>query len=691
MSLMAVSASACMAEPESFSVMMLGRTVGRLTATTSGRVVSVNHDLSDNGRGTTGIETIQLDDDGLPGEWTIGGSTTFGSKVAEHFKSDQDRATWSDASGTKSVVLTRRSIYVPQTRSPWSDALYVRVLLNAPGGELPVLPTGTLKLEQGDTIDVHDRAGRPLKVTHFDLKGIDVVPEMVLMDENKQLFAWLGPDSIIVRAGYENEEQRLRALADSWTIDRLARIERKVAHRYDAPIRIRNVWIFNPATSKLTGLLSVVVSGKFISAVEPLTSPTSAGEVLVEGDGGTLVAGMYDMHAHLQANEALLNVAAGVTSVRDMGNRNEVLRELLSKIESGAIGGPRVTRSGLIEGRSIYSENGGGIIVNNLPEALEAVRWYAARGFWQIKIYNSIHPEWVPAMAGEAHKLGLRVDGHVPAFANTDDMIKAGYDEITHINMLGFGWIQQPTDDTRTLFRLTGLKRFPSIDLSSTKVQNTLDLMVDRHVPSDPTLGIHEALTLGRDGQVPPGDVDYFDHMPVGWRRTALKSLIDTSAPGDDQAYRAAFAKILDIARLLHKRGVTMFIGTDTGGSFTYHRELQLYEEVGMTRAEIVKRATYDSAKYLRQDQTLGSVEKGKLADFFLIPGNPLTDIKAIKTIRMVVKDGLIYLPEEIYPEFSIRPFASAPLIKVPIPGSDPGTSIIKQSRRDDVKDTLGY
>ena len=59
----------------------------------------------------------------------------------------------------------------------------------------------------------------------------------------------------------------------------------------------------------------------------------------------------------------------------------------------------------------------------------------------------------------------------------------------------------------------------------------------------------------------------------------------------------------------------------------------------------------------------MGSIEKGKLADFFLIPNDPTTDLKAIKTIRMVVKDGAFYFPTEVYPRFGIKPFTTAPIV----------------------------
>jgi hypothetical protein len=371
---------------------------------------------------------------------------------------------------------------------------------------------------------------------------------------------------------------------------------------------------------------------------------------------------MFEMHGHLSQSDALLNLAAGVTTVRDMGNDNAVLDQLNARIEAGTIGGPRIVRSGFIEGKSPFNANNG-IVVDSEAKAVEAVRWYAARGYWQIKVYNSMDPAWVPAVVKEAHRLGLRVAGHVPAFSNTDAMIQAGYDELTHINQFMLGWVLQPQEDTRTLLRLTALKRLPSLDLSSDKVRRTLELMVERKVAIDPTLGIHEMLTQNRNGQVPPGAVDYLDHMPISVQRDAKQALTDASAPADDRAYRAAFDKIVDTVKMLNERGVFIVPGTDTGGAFTYHRELELYQRAGMSAAQVLTRATFDMARYLGRDQQLGSIERGKLADFFLVPGDPLKDLKAIKTISMVVKDGTLYFPSEIYPQFGIRPFIEKPQV----------------------------
>jgi hypothetical protein len=246
-------------------------------------------------------------------------------------------------------------------------------------------------------------------------------------------------------------------------------------------------------------------------------------------------------------------------------------------------------------------------------------------------------------------------------------MIEAGYDEMTHINQFMLGWVMTEGEDTRTLFRLTAMKRFPALDLQGPKVQHTVETMVAGHKAIDPTLAIHEQLTMNRDGHVPPGAVDYFDHMPVGWQRNAMKGWVDMSAPGDLELYHGAWDKILATTKLLADRGVFIVFGTDLDGPFVLDRELEIYEQAGiMTAPDILERATYGAARYMNQDQRLGSIEKGKLADFFLVPGDPTKSIKALKTVRMVVKDGTFYFPSEVYPKFGIQPFVAAPKVVAP-------------------------
>ena len=70
--------------------------------------------------------------------------------------------------------------------------------------------------------------------------------------------------------------------------------------------------------------------------------------------------------------------------------------------------------------------------------------------------------------AAEAHRLGLRVSGHIPAFSNADAMIEAGYDELTHINQVMLGWVLTPEEAARILdeaAKLAAESHLSAIDL----------------------------------------------------------------------------------------------------------------------------------------------------------------------------------------------------------------------------------
>jgi hypothetical protein len=374
------------------------------------------------------------------------------------------------------------------------------------------------------------------------------------------------------------------------------------------------------------------------------------------------VAGLYDMHGHMGEDDAILNVMAGVTSVRDMGNNNEVLDSLVQKIKAGILAGPNITRMGFIEGKSPFSANLG-IIVDSEEEAIAAVQTYADKGFYGIKLYNSMTGAWAPAIVKKANELNMPIMGHVPAFSTANDMLNAGFDELTHINQTMLGWVLEPGEDTRSLLRLTALQRLPELDLNSAPVQKTLDLMVKNKVAMDPTLAIHELLLLSRNGETQLGTLDYIDHMPASKQRDAKEAMASIADEKEDKAYRGAYDKIVETLKMMKARGILIVPGTDLGGALTLHRELELFQQLGYSPAEILKLGSYDMAQYLGQKDR-GAIEAGMLADFFLIPNDPTKDIKAIKTISMVSRGGVLYFPSEVYPEFGITPFVEKPVVK---------------------------
>jgi imidazolonepropionase-like amidohydrolase len=187
--------------------------------------------------------------------------------------------------------------------------------------------------------------------------------------------------------------------------------------------------------------------------------------------------------------------------------------------------------------------------------------------------------------------------------------------------------------------------------------------MKAHHTGLDTTAVILERLMMSRAGQVEEGDAPYLEHMPIGYQRYRKRSFVTFKDAEDERRYRQAFAKVLETLTMLHREGIALWPGTDDATGFSVHRELELYAKLGMSPAEVLKIATLDCDQYMKRDQGFGSLSRGKRADFFLVSGDPAANISAIRNVRMVVKEGTIYYPQELYSELGIVPFEPAPAV----------------------------
>lgn len=680
-SAIALSAGALHAESQRFAVIDNGENVGHVFAEVEENHVTIDHDVKSNGRGPTMREDIVLDAAGLPEKWALTGTSTFGNEVDERFIAKGRSLSWTDTTGKGALKAKSATIYVAQEGSPFSLGIYARALLADADHSLPAAPGGALSLEEEAPVTL---GGTDYKA--YLVKGIGLTPSAILLDDANRLVAAYSPTHATLREDLASHAGELGRIAAERSSARFAAIQKKVAHTFDAPIRIRNVRVFDPASGKLGEPASVVVFGQKIASVEPLGSAASPGEVLIDGAGRIVIPGLHDMHAHVSLQSALLYIASGVTSVRDMGNDNAFLIDLTHRIDAGEVAGPRIVRNGFLEGRSPYSSRNG-FIVDSEAEALDAVRWYGARDYWQVKIYNSLNPDWVPAVVKEARRLGMGVTGHIPAFTNADAMIAAGYDEVTHINQLMLGWVLDPKEDTRTPLRLTAMRRTAGLDLSSPRVASTLNTMQQNRIALDPTAVTLELLMMSRNGKISPAVAGYFDHLPVGVQRNRRQGIAPINSPEDAAGYDGAFETIKALLLDMHRRGITLLPGTDDATGLSVHRELQIYAEAGIPVADVLRIGTLGADRYMHRDQSYGSVEKGKFADFVLLDGNPLEDMSALHRMAMVVKGGTVYFPSEIWGEVGVKPFAAAPKITVPAPEAKP----VAQTNGDHVHEDFAF
>src|ERR1700691_346764 len=119
------------------------------------------------------------------------------------------------------------------------------------------------------------------------------------------------------------------------------------------------------------------------------------------------------MHAHVADNDGLLILAAGVTTVRDLANDIDTLLARRRRIENLQEVGTRIVLAGVIDGPGPYRRPTN-VLVSTDEEARAAVENYKRVVYVQIKIYSSVPPAVVPAIIQEAHRLGMRVSGHIP-------------------------------------------------------------------------------------------------------------------------------------------------------------------------------------------------------------------------------------------------------------------------------------
>ena len=650
---------------EHFVIIQNSEIIGHLTVVKDQQgTINIDYFVDTNGRGPKIKEVLILNSEGYPIDWKIEGFSSFGAPVLETYSWKNGQGQWVSQADHGTSHLPSTPLYIANNSSPWSFGLYARALLKSDDRTLSALPPQSLlKLRE---IKKTTAGNGEIPITLYAIIGtedINLTPAIVALDDNNKLFAHSNGRTLLIRKGYETEQKKLNALLRSLEIERLQNLQRTLAHHYRYPLRINNVRIFDSLAGTLGKLKTVVITDGKIATIQPYQiSDGTKKQVVIDGEGGTLIPGFFDMHSHTTFQSGLLYLAAGVTSTRDLGNQNTMLDEIRREIDSGKLAGPRIKPAGLIEGRSQYSTNNG-YVVDSLEKALEAVRWYADQGYFEIKTYNSMNPDWIIPIVKEADRLGLGVSGHVPAFASANDLIEAGYRSIAHINQLMLGWLLAPGEDTRTPLRVTALKRAAYLDLSSEDVVKTLDMMVARNVALDPTAMIHERLLVSRPGVIQPGDIAYLSHMPVPYQRYRKLPLVPLLEEGDSRDYHLAFSKIMDLIRMLHEKGVKLLLGTDDGSGLSLHRELELYVKAGIPESTVLSMATLGAATYMNESDKLGIIEVGKLADFSMIPGNPIDNISNIRQIRMVSKGGVIYFPQEIYQALDIIPFANKPRV----------------------------
>ncbi len=382
--------------------------------------------------------------------------------------------------------------------------------------------------------------------------------------------------------------------------------------------------------------MAVITEGERIAAVLPDASLSGAqldGAKVVDLSGKFLLPGLIDSHQHFATPpdraeaEARLrrDIYSGITATRDMADDLRQMGDIARQARVGEIASPDIYYAALMAGPSFFIDPrtqaiAQGAIAGQVPweQAIDentdmplAVARAKGTNATALKIYANLPGDIVAKITGEAHRQGMRVWAHGMVFPATPfEVVDAGVDAVSHSCYLAYQAMDRRPESYQQRFPLAA-----SLFKRDNPVMAKLFAdMVERGTVLDATLHVYrEVEAAAKEQRKPP------------------LCTVALAAKLTNQAYRA---------------GVTISAGTDgdtdAGDPWpALFDELELLNHsAGLPPSAVVKAATLNGAKAAGQEQEMGTIAVGKLANLVVLTANPLEDVKNFRTVVLTVKRG---------------------------------------------------
>ncbi|MBY6218624.1 amidohydrolase family protein [Qipengyuania aquimaris] len=403
---------------------------------------------------------------------------------------------------------------------------------------------------------------------------------------------------------------------------------------------LRNVSILDldGEQADLTPGMSVLIENGRITKLAP------AGEIeqdtatrVVEGDGRVVMAGLVDMHVHIWDRASLgAYLAHGVTTVRNASGMPLHLR-LASKIEAGSLAGPRLLTTGPILNSPGPNQQINHQFVTTAEEARAAVRSQHEQGYRHLKVYSNLTREAYEALLEEAASLDMTVMGHTPEGVRKkgmpaelpfeiafEEILDDGFVTIEHVESIVWHGLRDRHDEAaaRALAKRIAAANVP-VDATLLAFYNLLRVAE--------TKGEY----LGREG------TGLMNPLLVA----TSKAEYDRWSNEDVPRNRAAFEFYKLMTKYLSEEGVLLVAGSDAGiftnvPGMSLIDELELLEEAGLDRIEVLRAATINPAIVLGEEAIAGRVAEGQRADLILLDADPTADLATLRSVSAVVAGG---------------------------------------------------
>lgn len=387
----------------------------------------------------------------------------------------------------------------------------------------------------------------------------------------------------------------------------------------DMIITHANVWPGGSHVAIPDGTVEIR-AGRIVSVHAGAPSRVAVGTTVIDAQGKTVIPGLMDNHYHFwDIFQGSGLISHGVTTIRDPGAAVSMSTNLRDAIRDGLDLGPTIYTAGpLIDGVGGYHPYVD-VELSSPAAAAPLVRSLKAQGVDLLKVYFLLEPSVLKAVVDEAHKQGLKVTGHIGVHTGWGEAMSDGIDGLNHIRV----WRDilppelQPSGANESLdAEKAEVPRMQAdwrlVDPDGPQAGALINQMVAGHVGFDPTLHIQHIDPSQRSGL----------------------SLEQYAVARDSYTRMGRF-----VARAA-KAGVLLLAGTDDEGSL--FDEMEAYADVGIPPLDVLRAATVNGALWLGKEAEFGTLEPGRRADLVIVDGNPLVNIKDVRKVSVVVKNGVV-------------------------------------------------
>ena len=401
----------------------------------------------------------------------------------------------------------------------------------------------------------------------------------------------------------------------------------------------------------------VVIEGNRITAVgQKETVSYPPGAQIISAEGKFILPGLIDMHVHWYDWAPELFLAHGVTSVVDLSSGDWQLgqKELIA---SGQMRGPRIFNAPATMGGRLLWDTPPNQPVDSVQTARRLVQ-QAGTGrspFALTKAYTELTADQLQAIVEESHKAGRNVIAHLGSL-NARQAAELGVDALAHASGVALATISDPARaaELRAFTRLGIAVDYPLYLLyhgfmEPARVDELVALLVEKNVRMEPDLvntarwgSPRREVWITEDARLL--EDPNLQYVPADNREKAFyaKPLERLNSEQREQLLRG-YENLQSFIRKFVQAGGIVLAGSDTPSfvlpGISLHRELELLVDAGLTPMQAIQAATQNNAAFLQENE-IGTVEPGKLADLIILREDPLADIRNSKTIDHVIQDG---------------------------------------------------